>query len=90
MGRGRQDGFPWKEAFSMEGGDTTLQSSGFYFLSSSQIKTAFHRVFPDEARRAKLPALSTCQRVLTLVHRSELPTLTFRDPDHTKLAILTA
>lgn len=41
-------------------------------------------------RQAKPPALSTCQRLLTLVHRSGLLTLTFRDPDNTRLAIQTA
>lgn len=33
-------------------------------LLSRQIKTAFHRVFPEEARQAMPPALSTCQRLL--------------------------
>lgn len=69
----------WKEAFSVEGATR--------FLSSWQIKTAFHRVFPEEARGAKPPTLSTW--LLTLVHRSGFLTLTFRDPDNTCWAILT-
>lgn len=53
---------------STGGVGATLRSSGFNFVSSCQVKTAFHRIFPEEAKQTKLPAFSTHRKYLT--HRS--------------------